>query len=263
MEILVPILLIGGGLVSIFYLRPKVQNHVTEMKFLKTKTISELKEMFNQMDANGLGNDYREFVELKGSVLSDKLVKTPFSDREVAYCESKLSQVTEIKEQYQDSNGNYRTRVRKQENVISNEKSSTDILMIDTSSNDPVVLEINGTGCNLDLTTTFDRFEPKTNLSRYRYFNSFSMGRFGAETLGFKMTEETIEANQNLYVIGEAFRVGNTIHIGKPQDNKKPFIITTKSEEDLINKSNQNAKAFLIGGIIAIVIGIIMFFSLI
>ncbi len=33
--------------------------------------------------------------------------------------------------------------------------------MKDSSSNDSVVLEINGTGCNLDIPKTFDRFEPK------------------------------------------------------------------------------------------------------
>ena len=69
--------------------------------------------------------------------------------------------------------------------------------------------------------------------------------------------EKTINENQSLYVLGEAFRVGDTIHIGKPQDSKKPFIVTTKSEEDFVNKSDQNAKFALIGGIVAIVIGII------
>lgn len=259
MEILIPLLLIGGGLVAIFYIRPKTQNNVTEIKYLKTKTISELNDMFNQMDANGLGNDYREFVELKGTIVSDNLIDTPFSNRKVAYCESQLAQVTETKEQYRDSNGNMQTRVKKHENVISNEKTSQEISMIDNSTNDNVVLEINGTGCNLDIPKTFDRFEPKSNLGNYKYFNSFSWNRFGAETLGFKMTERTINENQNLYVIGEAFKVGNKIHIGKPQDIKKPFIITTKSEEDLINKSNQNAMFALIGGIIAIVLGIILF----
>ena len=76
------------------------------------------------------------------------------------------------------------------------------------------------------------------------------------------MTEKTIDANQNLYVIGEAFKVGDKIHIGEPQDNKKPFIITTKSEEDLINKSNQNALFLLIGGIVAILIGCGMMISM-
>lgn len=262
MNILIPILLIGGGLVSIFYLRPKTKNNVTEIKFLKTKTISELEDMFSQMDANGLGNEYREFVELKGSIVSDNLIETPFSNRKVAYCESRLAQVIETTERYRDSNGNMRTRTTKHENTISNEKSSQEISMLDNSSSNSVVVEINGTGCELDIPKTFDRFEPKGNLGRYRYFNSFSWNRFGSETLGFKMTEETIEGNQNLYVIGEAFRVGDKIHIGKPQDTKKPFIVTTKSEEDLINKSNQNALIFLVGGIVAIIAGIAMAVSM-
>ena len=252
MNILIAIALIAGGFASIFYIRTKAQSTSMEMKFMQTKSIADLKEMFNQMDSNGLGNEYREYVELKGNIVSNELVETPFSNRKVAYCESSLAQVTEQREQYRDSNGNMQTRVNKRENNISNEKSSQEINMKDSSSNESVVLEISGTGCNLDIPKTFDRFEPKSNLNNYRYFNSFSWDRYGAETLGFKMTEKTINENQSLYVLGEAFRV-----IGKPQDPKKPFIVTTKSEEDFVNKSNQNAKFALIGGIVAIVIGII------
>ena len=40
----------------------------------------------------------------------------------------------------------------------------------------------------------------------------------------------------------------------------EPFIVTTKSEEDLINKSNQNAMFSLVGGIVAIIVGIIFIF---
>ena len=75
------------------------------------------------------------------------------------------------------------------------------------------------------------------------------------------MTESTIDANQSLYIIGEAFRVGNVIHVGKPQDSKKPFIVTTKSEEDLINSSNRKSMMYLVGGIVAILVGIVMLIS--
>ncbi len=248
MSIIIAIILIVGGLATIFYIRPKIQAHVTEIKYLQTKNISELRDMFTQMDSTGVGDQYREFVELKGKIVANNLIETPFSNRKVAYCKSKLAQV------------NLKTRINKHENTISEEKSSQDIYMKDDSSEENVVLEINGVGCDLDIPKTFDRFEPKNNLSNYRYFNSFSVNRFGAETLGFKMTEETIEENQNLYVIGEAFRVGDTIHIGKPEDKKKPFIVTTKSEEDLINKSNQNAMFSLVGGIVAIIVGIIFLY---
>lgn len=258
MEILLPLLLMTGGLGAIFYIRPKTKAHVMEIQFMQTKTIRELKSMFAQMDENGLGNDYREYVELKGTVLSNNLVEAPFSGKKVVYCDARLAQVTECKEQYRDSNGNWQTRVNKSENTISSEQSSQNIEMLDDSTSEPVVLEINATGCQLDIPKTFDRFEPKGNLGNYRYFNSFSWSRFGAETLGFKMTEKTIEANQALYVIGEAFKVGNKLHIGKPQAAKKPFIVTTKSEEDLVNQSKQNEMFALMGGIIAIVIGIIL-----
>ena len=70
------------------------------------------------------------------------------------------------------------------------------------------------------------------------------------------MEEKTIEANQNLYVIGEAYKVGDKIHIGNPQDNKKPFIISTKTEDDIVNESNKHGKFLFIGGIIAIVAGL-------
>ena len=251
MNFIIPLIFIGGGLVAIFYFRPKNQGNIQEIKYMQTKTISELKEMFSQMDSNGLG------IELKGTIVSDNLVDTPFSNRKVAYCQSELDQVTEVTEQYRDSNGSYRTRTSKNEIPISNEKSSQEISIIDNSTNEPVSVEINATGCKLDIPKTFDRFEPKNNLRNYRYFNTFSFNRFGAETLGFKMTEKTIDANQNLYVIGEAFKVGDMIHIGKPIDNKKPFIVTTKSEEDLVNSSNKKSLLLLIGGIAAIILGII------
>jgi len=258
MNIIIGIVFIIGGLVAIFYIRPKTKSNSMEMKFMQTKKISELQDMFAQMDASGVGDDYREYVELKGNVSVQNGVETPFSDTEVAYCESKLSQVVETKEQYRDSNGNYRTRTGKQENTISDEKTSQEINMSDGTGE--VVLEINATGCDLDIPTTFDRFESKNNVGSYRYFRNFSWNRFGTETLGFRMVEKTIKLNQSLYVIGEAFRVGNVIHIGKPMDAKKPFIVTTKSEEDMINTSDKNSMFALFGGIVAIIIGFIVMF---
>lgn len=259
MNIVFAIIVIAFGLGSIFYIRPKTKDKVTEIKFMQTKTIQELRDMFKQMDESGL-SDYREFVELKGTVTDDTLTDAPFSNQKVAYCEATLKQITEVKERYTDSQGRTQTRIRKVETPISDEKTSQDIFMKDASSEEKVALEINASGCNLDIPKTFDRFENKGNLRGYRYFNSWSFDRFGTETLGFSMEEKTIKPNQSLYVIGEAYRVGDTIHIGKPMDKKKPFIVTTKSEEELINSSNTSATMALVGGIVAIIIGAIMLF---
>ena len=49
MSIIIAIILIVGGLATIFYIRPKIQAHVTEIKYLQTKNISELRDMFTQI----------------------------------------------------------------------------------------------------------------------------------------------------------------------------------------------------------------------
>ena len=259
MNYLLALVFVCIGLAAIFYLRPKIMKNILEIQYMKTKTISELKDMFKDMDANGLGNEYREFVELKGKIVSNNPVQGPYSKKTVAYCDSKLIQVVETREEYRDNNNNLRTRTIKHENVLSNQKTSENLNMKDETSEDSIILEINATGCELDIPETFNKFENKSNLRNYDYFRSFSLDRISSDTLGFKMVERTIDINQNIYVIGEAFRVGNTIHIGKPMDDKKPFIVSTKSEEDLINNSKRKTMLLLIGGIISIVIGIFMF----
>lgn len=258
-HIIFSILLLVAGLVAIFYFRPKMNKRVMEMKYMQTKKISELKESFSQMRQNGLEDNYREYVELKGTAVADEPVVTPFSNQPVVYCESTLSQVTEQRESYQDSDGNWQERVNRNENVISNEKTSQYIYLKDSSDPEKVTLEINASGCSPDIPKTFDRFEPRNNLARYSFFNSFSFGGFGADTLGFRMVEKTIKPNQQMYVLGEAYLSGDEIHIGTPSDHKNPFVVTTKSEDDMINTSSKNSMIALIGGIAAITCSVLVF----
>ena len=90
MHIVLAILLIAVGPVCIFYLRPKMRNRVTEMKFMQTKTIADLRQIFSQMSGNGLEGSYQEYTELKGVAVSDPPAEAPFSNQKVAYCESAL-----------------------------------------------------------------------------------------------------------------------------------------------------------------------------
>lgn len=257
MMILTGLILIAAGIAGIVYFRPKFKNDIMEIQYMETSTIDELETMFAQMDESGLGSDYRQYVELKGPAFVNQPVTTPFSNQSVAYCESRLQQVTEEKERYRDSKGNYHDRINKREHTISNEKSGEAIYLRDSASGTQILLDLSASGCKLDIPTTYDRFEPKNNLHNHRFFHSFSYNSNDASTLGFRMNEKTIKVNQMLYVIGEAFKTGDQIMIGRPMDSKKPFIISTKSEDDLVNHGKRNAQIALLGGIAAIVAGIV------
>ena len=105
--------------------------------------------------------------------------------------------------------------------------------------------------------TTFEHFEPRAGMNRYRGLRAYASYNFGAETLGIKMTEKTILPDANIYVLGEAFLVGDTIHVGRSQDNKKRFLVSTRSEEDLVNSFTHTAKICLWGGLMACIGGIV------
>lgn len=258
MGILLPLVLIVGGVAALVYLRAKMLNHVREMKFMTTSTIRDLQDMFGMMQADGLGSAFRNYVEIKGVVHCEQAVRAPFSSREVAYCTSRLTAVTQREEQYKDNNGNVHTRTVKDEELLSNEDSADVLILKDDSSDEHVTLDIKN-GCSFDIPETFDRFESRENLGNYAYFRNFRSHR--PNLLGYRMQERTVSLNQPLYVLGEAYKEGNVIHIGKPADKDKSFIISTKSEDELVGKYERNAKMALFGGIAAVVVGIALLIS--
>lgn len=254
-RVILPVLFIAGGVFAIVYLRPKMQGHVREMKFMKTTTIKDLQDMYQMMVDSGMGDEFRNYIELKGVVHCDQPTKTPFSSQNVAYCSSKLSAVTQQEEQYRDNDGHYHTRTVKHEEVLSSENSSEVLYLADDSSDVRVVLDIHH-GCDFDVPETLDRFEPMGNLGRYAYFRNYHHPR--TNVLGYRMQERTIPLGQHLYVLGEAYKEGNVLHIGKPVDKDKSFIVSTKSEDQLVGKYEGHANLALFGGIAATAIGVLM-----
>jgi hypothetical protein len=146
--------------------------------------------------------------------------------------------------------------MEKRERVISSEVSSEPIKLMDTSSGESVILDMDSHGIHLDLIKSFDRFENTNQMNKYRFYNSFHSSGYGNDTLGYRMVEETLSDGQAIYVIGEAYRRGNQMYVGKPGDSSKPFIVSYKSEEEVTQGKDRNALYSLIGGIAAIIGGI-------
>jgi hypothetical protein len=81
MNFLIGLVLIAGGIAAIVYLRKKLMAESLEMKALQTSTVAELTEAFQSMDDTGLGDNYRQFVELKGTIKVDQAARTPYAEK--------------------------------------------------------------------------------------------------------------------------------------------------------------------------------------
>lgn len=230
------LLVMGGSLIGFFY--PKTKRNIKEMELTQTTKISELKELLQDGD--------NKYVELKGRVSSERLIEAPYSKKQVAYYEYEIERVYEER----DNNGG---SSRKEER-IEFKRSEQEVGILDDSSEESVLLEIYRK-CKLDIPTTYNKFEPKGfNL----ILGNMSFGNDG-RTIGYEIKEKSIEANKEIYAIGEVYKSGGKIFMRKPDEGKRPFIVSTKSEEQLIKSSKRTSIIQLVIGILSLIGGIIVF----
>lgn len=259
MQLIIGALLIAFGVYMAFFQRKQHANHMLEIQAQETKTIPEVREALEDMAP--IDPNYREMVEVKGIAQSDQPVTAPYSGEKVAFYIAKTVQVSETTETYTDSNGNRRTRTRKHSDTMSEEESSAALLLKDQEGNE-IVIETNGTSKKLDLQKSFDRFDnnyvPYNNRPYSRYQNYTIASRGNSRILGYKKTEEVFRLNAPLYALGEAYMQDGRIYLGPPKAADMPFIVTSKSEEQLIKEKKSSKKIALFGGIAAIVVGIII-----
>lgn len=238
MNIIISIVFILVGVMLIGYFYPKTKKRIGEITNTETTKISELKEM--------LSVETTKYVELKGKASNKNSIEAPYSKKQVAYYEYYVYRKYSVR--------NDDGTTRKERDLISSEKSEQDVSFMDNSCEEAVLLEMSK-GCEIDIPVTYNKFESSGGSMEILGI------RFGdnPDTIGHEIQEKAIEVNQDLYVIGEAYKEGEKIHIRKPQDNKKPFIVTTKSEEELIKYSKRTSIIQLVVGIVSIIGGIIVF----
>ena len=250
------ILVIIGILVSTI-IPIRLKNKNIEIQFMQTTPVAELKGILEDNAAAGL-DGYRHYVELKGIADSDMPEKAPFSQKEVAYYDADLFQVYEESVSYTDSKGNRHHRMQRSESLLSNQKSSQNVALKDSQTGNKIYIDVFQPGIALEPLKTLDRFEPSGNANKYGFLQNFQFGKMGARNLGFRMVEKTIPLGQMLYSIGEAWLEGTKIVMGKPKDKNKPFIVSTRTEEAIVQSKKSGAKAALIIGIVVAVAGILV-----
>jgi hypothetical protein len=249
------IMAVGGALISIFVSK-KIRNKNVEIQYMKTTPLAELKRGLEENAAAGL-EGYREYAELKGVAGADAPLKTPYSEKDVAYYDASIYQVFEETETYTDEHGTHQ-RVNRREDLMTSEKSPGSIVLKDETSGEKAYIEPVQHGLQLDTVKSLDKFEPMNMMGQYGFFSSFRYNQRGLRTLGFRMVENTIPLGKSLYVLGDVYLEGGRVKVTKPADKNKPFIVSVKSEDDLIHGNKAGAAFALYGGIILAVAGILI-----
>ena len=262
MEIMI---LVGIGLIGLgiyfFFARKRSKETVFNIKATQTFKAKDLIDLHNSVKEDiGIGS-FNKILEVKGVVKCDNPLVAELSNQKCVYYSMKI--IHEYEETYSTKNaqGRYETRTRKGSEVLSSNAQSTQFYVQDDTGK----VLVNPTDATLHTIKVMDRFEREVPNRSTITFGKFSINlptnSSGRRTLGYRYVEEIIPIDRPIYVLGEASDLSGELAIQLPKDKKESFIVSLKSEEELVRHIEKSITWYLVGAIISIIIGILLIVS--
>jgi hypothetical protein len=255
---IVGVVLIGLGCVLV-WLRKGHMETVAAMRYQRTTTISDVLENWEAIAPQVGPGNYGEIVELKVRAGTETPLKAPHTEADcVWYRASVIREYEEkvrITEKDKDGRSRTRTEIRRGSETVSTQESSDPFQLAEPSGGKRI--EIRPEGAEVIGRESLNRFEEG---SEYRGSWSLAVPFGGGDrrTIGWRCVEEILPPGAALYVLGEASDRDGPLSVVAPRDGDKKFLISAKSEEELIKEKKGTATMMLVGGIAALVIGVIL-----
>jgi len=255
------VMIIGGG--ALLWASKKSERKARTMEAAKTTTIADIQKIVQEIrdQLEGGATGYTDYVELKGISRCAQPLTGEFSGEPAAIVHKKVERQIETREESRDSEGNTTTSWRKSTDVLQDHEEEAEFTLEDESGAARVIPR----GAELHLIERVDRFElpsaveQQGNLSWGSF--SLSMSSFNnnnRRTLGYRFIERALPVDHDLYILGEVADTDDGLVLQKPTDKNegKPFIVSARSEAELIASAESSAKSQKIGGVAAIILGI-------
>jgi E3 Ubiquitin ligase len=256
--------LIGGAVVAIvgvilWMVMGKKAGQSAHLDLTDTSTVSEVKENYDSISGSMGSGNFTHFCELKGQAHSDQPLTAEQSNESVVYYKSEVIHKYERLENKKDSQGNMQKKwVKKTDTVSENEVWADGFGVKDATG----FIAINPKKSKLDtmqLHSKFEKGEPNQSGLNIK-LGGVSIGLGGGgnsnhRTIGYEYKEIGIKLGQNLYVLGDANDRDGSLIMSKPTDKKYPFIVSTKSEDELQAGLGSAIKGYKIGAFVCFGLG--------
>ncbi|MEL6927555.1 MAG: E3 ubiquitin ligase family protein [Cyanobacteria bacterium J06600_6] len=214
---------------------------VQAMYATETSEIGDLRAMQKNI-AQEMGQDgtWREQVEVKGFVIANRPLTAELSEIPCVYCHTVIKEEYERTEYDTDDDGDTNVSEVKGTKTISDHKSQVNFYLEDDTDQ----ILINPEGAEIDALTVVNEFESCYHERSRDY-----------RTLGYQRTEKIIELESEVYILGEVKDIDGRLQIAASKDSKTPFMISYRSEEELIDQKQSLCRRKLFWGIGLFVLG--------
>ena len=233
----------------------------------KTRNLAEVEALVEAVRSELPGDEasgYAEHCELKGVLTSESPVSGELSGEEVALSECKVERHIETRHESRDSHGKVNVSWRKSVEVLNSHRRES-VFFLNSHGRKIRILPA---GAELTLHTVVDRFEPPASVEQQHgsglslTIGTFSLSLAGGlqgssrRTLGYRFEERALPLDRPIYAMGEVADTNDGLVLRKPHSSDSPFILSVKSEGELVAESQSSAKWRRVGAVSCAVLGI-------
>lgn len=193
-------------------------------------------------------------VELKGRAVAVEPLRAEYSGTECVWYECVATRLWE-EEYWEEHDGRRERRSRSGSDVVSRIRREPPFRVEDATGG----MLVDPRGATVEAEKSFSRHEAGSGLGSIRVGSlSIDLGALGAlaggrRTTGYRFEETCIPSGRELYVLGEATDSGGTLVIRKPEKGR--FLVSTRSEEDILGSARKAALGFRIAAAIGLLAG--------
>lgn len=249
----------------LYYFKNLSSKKLIALHLTDTYTVSKLFEIYKSVASEMGRGFFKMLVEVTGKIECPNPIIGELSKIPCLYCESYVDM--EIEESFYvpnpKTNQSTLRTIRRSERVSSLIRHAEFFLWDETGK-----IKIDPHQAEIDKIKVVDYFQPANGYSKgmsgFFNFGGFFPSRFshfgrpGKIILGYKYTEFIFPLDKKVFIIGEANDKNGILQISKPSSNEGVFIISNKSEEELVNEIKSSIWWLQFGNILFLILGIIM-----
>ena len=228
------IILILVGLIPFFVRRSRVSK-LAQVLSAQTSTCAQAADACRSAGAYGTADWMSRQVEVKGVIEPRELLRGELSERECVCCKSLVEREWEEHRWRTDPQGHRRRTTHRGRQVMSQSERLAPFFVSDGTGR----VLVNPEGAEIDWVESVNRFERGDPDGGTLSFGGFTLGLGGLlgggrRTIGYRYREWILTPGQQAYVLGGAGLSGQEPCIKGPSGKGQKFIVSLKSEEEII-----------------------------
>lgn len=252
---------IGLGLFGLAWFlrtqRDRVGKELLKIRSTDTSTVAELKQLQESIAAEIGGGSFQQVVELKGTIEVKHPLTSELGEEKCVYYRTNIEEEYERTYYETDDEGKRVRKTSRDTRKLAGNETSIRFQLEDATGK----IFVNPNHANIEALQVVDHYESYGGERKIRYRN-FKLDHSPKQSkehriLGYRFQEWVLRTGTPIYVLGEVNDRDNQLMVDKPQDAEQPFIITYKTEAELIEEKKGTQTALKIGFWVAIVCGIL------